>query len=98
MFLKLPDDVIFGLSVQERKEFLNNHQKKIQKHSYIETLDVKNGYIKIFFDQEGIITMCYWNLKDGRKLIALDNFNEFDCKPPKIFFYKDGELTPDDDY
>ena len=42
--------------------------------------------------------MCYWNLKDGRKLIALDNFNEFDCKPPKIFFYKDGELTPDDDY
>ena len=41
--------------------------------------------------------MCYWNLRDGGKLVAVNNSTETGSKI-RVFFYDDGKLTEDYNY
>lgn len=83
-FLLLPDSVCV-LNQSGRMQFVENYNKG--KNEYLhegvykfwfDVLDTKNGYLKIIGAFEGSWEMCYWNLKNGNKLIAV---NEIGCGP-----------------
>lgn len=101
IFLLLPDDAfpIEGISLANRKLLLNHigDEKGYDiSPTPIEICDVKNGYLNLTGMQFGW-EMCYWNLKDGRKLVALNNGTESGSEI-RIFFYQNGKLTEDTDY
>ena len=101
IFLLLPDDVfpMEAISVANRKLLLN---KIGGEDAYdisptpIDICDVKNGYLSLTGMETGW-EMCYWNLKDGRKLVAVNNKAESESEI-RIFFYQDGRLTEDLNY
>ena len=101
IFLLLPDDVfpIEKISVANRKLMLNNIGSEDAydiSTTPIDVCDVKNGYLSLTGMETGW-EMCYWNLKDGRKLVAVNNKAESGSEI-RIFFYQNGKLTEDADY
>lgn len=82
-FQELPDSAILNLSKEERKKIVNysadnkshedaiNDLKNNQISYAFSFIDVKNGYLKLVGAFEGHIQICYWNLKNGNKLIAV---------------------------
>ncbi len=61
------------MSILEKKGELN------YRSYHIEALDLRNGYIRYTPEQaEGTYTITYWNLDDGSKLIATE---EWSCGP-----------------
>jgi len=82
-FQMLPDSSVIGLSKKERLKIvtLSSSQQKqngIMKDNSdpellysFDVLDIKNGYLKLIGAMEGHLEMCYWNLKNGKKLIAI---------------------------
>jgi hypothetical protein len=101
IFLLLPDDVfpMEAISVANRKLLLNSIG---EDNAYdisptpIDVCDVKNGYLSLTGMQTGW-EMCYWNLKDGRKLVAINKGTESGSEI-RVFFYQNGELTEDYNY
>lgn len=81
-FQMLPDSSVVGLSKEERKEIVEvskdnkNNDDAMQDISLkgvlysFDILDIKNGYLRMIGAMEGHLQMCYWNLKNGNKLIA----------------------------
>ena len=59
----------------------------------IEVCDVKNGYLNLGGGWE----LCYWNMKDGRKLVATNSVDE-DGSEINTFFYQNRILTEDPSY
>lgn len=101
IFLLLPDNVfpIEEISVANRKLMLNNIGSEDAydiSTTPIDVYDVKNGYLSLTGMETGW-EMCYWNLKDGRKLVAVNNKAESGSEI-RIFFYQNGKLTEDANY
>ena len=101
IFLLLPDDAfpIEGISLANRKLLLNHigDEKGYDiSPTPIEICDVKNGYLNLTGMQFGW-EMCYWNLKDGRKLVAVNSGSETGSDI-RIFFYQNDKLTEDYNY
>ena len=101
IFLLLPDDVfpLEAISTAKRKQLL----KHIGEDSAfdisptpIDIYDVKNGYLNLTGMQFGW-EMSYWNLQDGRKLVAINNGTESGSEI-RVFFYQKGMLTEDPNY
>jgi len=101
IFLAVPDSSILNLNSTVRKQIvtysLNNKSiedaHKAMRENNIgyafETVDIRNGFIKLIGEFEGHIQMCYWNMKSGEKLVAI--YQE-GCGPvcyiEKLDFYK----------
>ena len=83
----LPDDVFPDYVPQDDIE---------AKESHINECDYKNGYISLGGGQFGW-EMCYWNLKDGRKLVAVNSDTETGSII-RTFFYDKGKLREDKNY
>lgn len=98
LFLLLPNDVfpIEEISKENRALLLKHigENKAFDISSTpIGVCDVKNGYLNLTgsqYDWE----MCYWNLKDGGKLVATNNSTETGSEI-RVFFYNDDKLTED---
>ena len=69
---------------------------KQAKESHISVCDYKNGYLELGGGQF-TCEMCYWNLKDGRKLIAVNRHTEYGSVI-RTFFHKKDKLTEDKNY
>ena len=101
IFLLLPEDVfpMEAISVSNRKLLLKNIGTEIAYEispTPIEICDVRNGFLSLAGMQYGW-EMCYWNLKDGRKLVAINDLTESGSKI-RIFFHQNGKLTEDTNY
>ncbi len=82
-FQEIPDSSILNLSKKERMEIVKqssdnktqedagNDLKKNKILYAFSAYDPKNGYLKLIGAFEGHLQMCYWNLKNGTKLIAV---------------------------
>lgn len=82
-FTGVPDSSVLMLPKKDRAKIVklskNNRnardaQAVIQKHGLFytfEQVDIPNGYLKLIGAMEGHLEMCYWNLPNGRKLIAV---------------------------
>jgi len=101
IFLLLPDDVfpLEEISLANRKLLLKHIG---EENAYaisatpIDIYDPKNGYLNLtgtMYNWE----MCYWNLKDGRKLVAVNSGSETGSEI-SMFFYQNGKLTKDHNY
>ncbi|MDD2385211.1 MAG: hypothetical protein PHP52_00325 [Bacteroidales bacterium] len=101
LFLLLPNDAfpIEEISTDNRKLLLNNIGKEKAfdiASTPIDVCDVQNRFLDLTGMQYGW-EMCYWNLEDTRKLVAINNMTESGSKI-RIFFYENGKLTEDFDY
>jgi hypothetical protein len=56
---------------------------------YIKVCDYRNGYLRLEFEDQGSWEMCYWNLKNGDKLVATSCAGFF-----SFYLYSDGKMTP----
>lgn len=82
-FETVPDSSILGLTIEQRKEIVKySIDNKSVKDAYkdfsnnqidyaFDIIDIKNGYLRLIGAFEGHIQMCYWNLKNGNKLISI---------------------------
>ncbi|NLC49893.1 MAG: hypothetical protein GX762_05945 [Bacteroidales bacterium] len=101
IFLLLPNDVFLVEEIsKENRALLLNHVGEDKAFDIsltpIGVCDIKNGYLNLTgsqYDWE----MCYWNLKDGGKLVATNNSTEKGSEI-RVFFYDDGKLTEDHNY
>ncbi len=101
IFLLLPDDAfpMEGISLANRKGLLNyigDDKAYDISPTPIDVCDVKNGFLSLTGMQYGW-EMCYWNLKDARKLVAVNSGTESGSEI-RTFFYQNGELTEDHNY
>ena len=101
IFLLLPNDAfpVKEISINNRKLLLDNIGEDIAfdfSQTPIGVCDVKNGYLNLIglqYEWE----MCYWNLKDSGKLVAINNSTETGSEI-RVFFYDNGQLTEDFNY
>jgi hypothetical protein len=56
---------------------------------YIKVCDYRNGYLRLEFEDQGSWEMCYWNLKNGDKLVATSCAGFF-----SFYLYSDGKIAP----
>lgn len=74
---------------------------RVNEDVYEFILDRQNGYCALQFVSDGTVRMemCFWNLKDGWKLVAVNMFNVYEDKDALLMLYKynpDSErLEPD---
>ena len=66
-----------------------------ETYSYIDVCDPQNGYLSAFYDTlEGYkYQICYWNLKDGRKLVAVNK--DEGHGDVNFYLYENGNLSED---
>jgi len=101
IFLLLPDDVfpLEEISLANRKLLLKHIG---EENAYaisatpIDIYDPKNGFLSLTGMQFGW-EMSYWNLRDGRKLVAVNNGTETGSDI-RVFFYHNGTLSEDRNY
>lgn len=97
IFLLLPSYVFnMNYSLANRKLLLNciGEEKAYDISPIpIEVCDVKNGYLSLGDGWE----LCYWNMKDGRKLVATNSIDE-EGSEINTFFYQNRILTEDPSY
>lgn len=82
LFRLLPDDAF---------EFQSHRWKndRAELDSYIKVCDYKNGFLRLEFDSANYWEMCYWNLKNGNKLIAV----RYDpLSSASFYLYADGKI------
>ena len=86
--------------LDELKAQLDNHGRQNEDVDEF-ILDRQNGYISLNFVSDGTVQMetCYWNRKDGRKMVAFKMFNVYEDKKPLLMLYnynpENGYLEPD---
>lgn len=95
IFLLLPDDALpmQGMSINNRKLLLKHigEQKAFDiSQTPIDICDIKNGYLSLTGMQFGW-EMCYWNKKDGSKLVAVNSGTESGSEI-RSFLYQNGQL------
>lgn len=108
VFLMLPDNAFgpFGhpdFTLEKRKEMLQtigqrpdiNVENYDGTYAYIELCDERNGYLSAFyyFPEGYKYEICYWNLKDGRKLVAVNQ--DEGHGDIRFYLYENGSLTED---
>lgn len=107
-FLMLPESAFSNdngdFSLQNRKKMLKTIGQRTsvknynETYSYIDVCDPQNGYLSAFYDTlEGYkYQICYWNLKDGRKLVAINKHEGFGKL--KFYLYEEGKLKDGSSY
>jgi len=60
---------------------------------YMTVCDNENRYLRLEFEDQVTWEMCYWDLKDGNKLIAVGYVGGF-----SYFLYSNGEITSTTDF
>lgn len=60
---------------------------------YMAVCDNENRYLRLEFEDQVSWEMCYWNLEDGNKLIAVGYVGGF-----SYFLYSNGEITSTTDF
>ncbi|MDO4692330.1 MAG: hypothetical protein Q4A64_05615 [Porphyromonadaceae bacterium] len=101
IFLMLPErDLEWGeFSVQKRKEMLKNIGTKAGAEpadgQCVDLCDERNGYLRAFYSyaEDFKYEVCYWNLKDGRKLVALSTTEGW--SKLRFYIYDQGRLRAD---
>ena len=99
IFLMLPEQAVDNRwSVEERKKLLTHvgvpaeGQEWIEP--YVEVCDERNGYLRAYLSYpDPTLEVCYWNLKDGRKLVGVNN--TFGYSDLKFYIYDRGRLCED---
>lgn len=82
LFVELPDSSVLNLKKEYREKLLRNYniskddkenESVIDEEIFfkIEVFDIKNGFLKVGGAIEGHIDICYWNLQDKSKIIAV---------------------------
>jgi hypothetical protein len=82
LFVELPDSSVLNLKKEYREKLVRNYniskddkenESVIDEEIFykIEVLDIKNGFLKVGGAIEGHIDICYWNLQDKSKMIAV---------------------------
>ncbi|MCT4615128.1 MAG: hypothetical protein N4A49_09680 [Marinifilaceae bacterium] len=79
-FKNVPDSSIMNYTKLDRSKIYEHYKKYQAKKTddrltneidaSFSKLDIRNGYIEITGFFEGEFQMCYWNMKNGHKLIA----------------------------
>lgn len=101
VFLLLPSDVfpLEDISVTKR-ELLFKHIGEEQAYDIsatpIEIYDPRNGFLSLT-GMQFAWEMSYWNLQDGRKLVAVNKGTETGSEI-RVFFYHNGKLSEDHNY
>lgn len=67
---------------------LLNADTPAELEQYITVYDDENRYLRLEFEDQSYWEMCYWNLEDGNKLIAVSSYIIH-----SFFLYSNGELT-----
>ena len=99
IFLMLPDNAFeeVDLNIEKRKKLLETigqNPTTSDDYNFIDICDIKNGYMSVIYHIEGWkYELCYWNLKDGRKLVAVNKDAGFGNI--EFYLYKDGQLKKD---
>lgn len=90
IFIMLPKGAC-PLDQSHRKELLKD------KSNFPGICDTRNAYLSI---ERAQFTweMCYWNMKDGRKLVAVNQNTEEQGSKIRISFYENGTLYEDKNY
>ncbi len=71
-FCSVPDSAVLNISAEERLELAEKLENQSKDASIIfDIFDPKNGYLRAVGLFEGHIDMCYWNLTNGNKLVAV---------------------------
>jgi hypothetical protein len=60
---------------------------------YMAVCDTENRYLRLEFEDQVTWEMCYWDLKDGNKLIAIGYVGGF-----SYYLYSNGEITSTTDF
>ncbi len=63
--------------------------KPVELEKYISVCDFRNGYLRLEFEDQSSWEMCYWNLKDGNKLIATSRIGGY-----SFYLYSNGKVEP----
>ena len=105
-FLMIPDNVFRydrHLALKDREKMLKTIGQKLEDKEgeslpYIDVCDPKNGYLSITKDyaDDYKIQVCYWNLKDGRKLVGVNRHEGFG--ELSFFIYENGKLKDGSSY
>lgn len=101
-FLMLPDSAFEDydyMELKDRKKLLKTiGQDNEDSRPYIDVCDPKNGYLSVFYYyiDDTQIQICYWNLKDGRKLVGVNRHQGFG--ELSFFIYENGELKDGSSY
>ena len=76
-FKSLPDESVFGLTVEQRKQVIQDYRDKKTEPSkesgyfWFTEADPRNGYLRLGGGVDGHFEMCYWNLSNGDKLVGV---------------------------
>ena len=109
IFLLLPENVlpesdflVSPITVVQRKKLLERiaEEKRVaERDSKPQTgiCDVKNGYMWLMGMAQSDWEASYWNLKDNRKLVIVNQGSE-SGSILYYFFYENGKLTQDHNY
>lgn len=106
-FLMLPDSIFEKgdciLKLKDRKEMLKTIGQTIEGPNgnylpYINVCDPQNGYLSVLYYSidDGINQICYWNLKDGRKLVGVNRHQGFGTL--SFYIYENGKLKDGSSY
>jgi hypothetical protein len=83
LFENAPSASVFNLTTAQRKaiskicsdnkkpEDVKNDLSNNKILCCFEIVDVKNGYLKIIGGIDGFMEMCYWELSNGKKMLAI---------------------------
>lgn len=75
IYLKLPAKGALG-DEKTRQQMISNYKKGVKTtgseiNYRFDVVDENNGFLSVTGGIEGIWEMCYWNLDDGKKLVAV---------------------------
>lgn len=104
IFRLLPDHLVMDEGLENREVIIQRHfdgatnfDSKNDIYYYFDIVDHKNGYMTLDGAFEGSWSMCYWNLENGEKLVAVLLLG---CGPLcgvenfEFFKYKNDLLSP----
>lgn len=83
---------LFGMLLAEGFVTLGNETPG-STEPYINVCDTKNGYLRLESKYGTRLEMCYWNLKNGDKLIAVSVPLSYD-----FYLYSNGKITGTTDF
>ncbi len=101
-YLMLPDSVSV-FSKTDRTKMVEKYKAGVNEYYYqgdfrywFDTVDVKNGYLRVSGAFEGTWEMCYWKKNNGTKMIGV---SEISCGPicdsrVSFYDYAQGKLIP----
>lgn len=100
LFLLVPEINVMRLKSQDRVDMINAFKENLKDSSFgdnyckLSDFDSKNGYLRIIGGFEGEFELCFWNLENNDRLIAISKTG---CGPVchgklQFFLYHEGTI------